>query len=265
MTIRVAPKLSEGGPPSGAIRLDQLVTRYLISIGVRDYQDFTIPELHHFSLLALYRVVKSRGLEEMDVESFWEWIRPNGKYSNVMLLPDTPEGRSYHAEQMARRLKDPSVEETVILHVNDVKSFIRKCFIRLLLEEIRGGSKQKKVLKNLAKKNAPAARRAVASGNDQPLDEFLQHSRMQRAESDLEAVRMIKHRVEASLDPVELKVIQLLFGGYKAKKVADLLGLEVKEVYQTQRTFTDRVKKMWYRFYGSPVDNTQAERKSRAG
>jgi hypothetical protein len=64
-TIQVAPKLSEGVAPSGSIRLDDLVKRYLVSIGAREFRFFTIPELSHFALLALYHVLRSRGLKDI--------------------------------------------------------------------------------------------------------------------------------------------------------------------------------------------------------
>lgn len=250
-TVRVAPKLSEGVAPSGSIRLDDLVKRYLVFIGARKFRNFTIPELFHFALLALYHVVRLRGLEGIDVETFWNWVRPNGIYSKVLLLPDTEEGRSYHFEQSARRLNDASVEETVVLHVDNVKLFTRTTFINLLLEEIRGKSKQTEIADEWVKENAPSIRRASGNGNDHALDEVLQDMRMKRVEADLAAVRLVKQRVEKTLDTTELRVIHLLLDGHKAQEVANVLGLDVKVVYKTQRVFTGRCKRVWSRLFGS--------------
>jgi hypothetical protein len=250
-TVRVAPKLSEGVAPSGSIRLDDLVKRYLVSIGAREFRFFTIPELSHFALLALYNVLRSRGLKDMDVEAFWKWARPNGTYSKVLLLPDTDEGQIYHLKQSTKRLNDTSVEETVVLQVDNVKQFTRKTFIRLLLQEINGGTKQKKIATKWVKQNTPSIRRVAGNRNDHALDEVLQDMRMKRVDADLEAVRLVKHRVEQTLDAAELRIIHLLFNGHKAQQVADVLGLDVKIVYKTQRAFTDRCKKLWIRLFGS--------------
>lgn len=251
VTVKVAPKLSEGCPPSGSIVLGDLVRRYLVFIGLKRFRSLSVPELQQFALLTLYRVIPKRGLEGMDVETFWKWLRPDGSFNRARLLPDTEEGHRYHAEQSEKRLRKESFEETVILHVDDVRRFMRKAFIRLILEDVRVNNIQKKVQDKLEEVNAPSMRRGTTgNGNYQALDEILRHMREQRVDANIEAVRFVVHLVEEKMRAQDLQIVHLLNDGNKPQDVADVLDLNVQEIYQTHRTYKSNCRKVWGRLFG---------------
>lgn len=252
MATEKTPKLAEGTPPSGSIILDELLRRYLVYIGLQEFRALTVQESLQFALLAIYRVVEKHGIEGMSVEDFWGWVSPGESYSCVRLLPDTVEGRAYHAEQSAKRQDYTGGEETVILRkVDNVKQFTRRVFINLILEEMRAEQKQKKICDRVQEKNSSSVRRGQ-SGEDghQPLDEMLQHMREQRDGADLEAVRLVRRRVEENMGADELRIIHMLIDGAPPQDVAAILDLKVQDIYKTYRAYKTKFSEMWHRLFG---------------
>jgi hypothetical protein len=232
--------------------LDELLRRYLVYIGLREFKTLSVQEVLQFALLAIYRVVDKHGLEGISVEDFWRWVSPGESYSCALLLPDTIEGRAYHAEQFARRQAGAGGEETVILRgIDDVKRFMRRVFINLINEEMRTDGKQRKIKTEVQEENSSSVRRGQSGGEGhQPLDEMLRHMRDQRDGAELEAVRLVMRRVEEKMDVSTRRIVHLLNDGNTPQEVAGILDLTVQDIYNTYRAYRTNCKKMWSRLFG---------------
>jgi DNA-directed RNA polymerase specialized sigma24 family protein len=254
MAIRkLAAKPSEGLPPSSSIVLDDLLRRYLISIGLKKYRSlFSILELQQFALLAVFYMVNDSGFENQTVEEFCTWVMPGKEYSQVRLLPDTEEGRLYEAEQLAKRQRKDSGEETVILrNVKHVKAYLRQAFLNLLMDELRNEKRQFDIESRLKGDKTSSVRRAATQSEDghQKLDEIHRHFRERREEAIDDATRVVIRNLEKRISQRNMNIIRLMLDGHKPSEVARMVKLDVKEVYKIQRDFLAKFRETWHRLF----------------
>lgn len=251
----LAPKLSEGMPPSSSIVLDVLLRRYLVSIGLKKYKSlFSVAELQQFALLAVFHAVNRNLFENITVDDFAAWVRPNEVYSHIRILPETDEGRQYAAGQLARRQKKLDGEQTVVLRgVENVKAYIAQIFIRIINKELGYDKKERDIRKRFEDTDPSCVRRA--SQNDegfQPLDLILRQLREQREGAEEEAVRFVVRSIQKRMTQTDMNIVDLLIvNGYTPREVARLCRVDVQNVYRIWRSFKTKFTVQWHRLFGN--------------
>jgi hypothetical protein len=251
----LAPKLSEGMPPSSSIVLDVLLRRYLVSIGLKKYKSlFSVAELQQFALLAVFHAVSKNLFENITVDDFAAWVRPNEVYSHIRILPETYEGRQYAASQLARRQKNLDGEETVVLRgVENVKAYIAQIFIRVINKELGYDKKERDIRKRVEETDPSCVRRASQTDQGfQPLDIILRQLREQREGAEEEAVRFVVKSIQKRMTQTDMNIVDLLIvNEYTPREVARLCRVDVENVYRIWRSFKTKFTVQWHRLFGN--------------
>jgi DNA-directed RNA polymerase specialized sigma24 family protein len=249
---KIAPNPITTSPPVGSIILDELLRRYLLSIGLSQFRDLSVTELKQYALLSIYRVMDKHRLEGINVEEFWDLIQPGTANGHIRLLPDTEEGHTYHTEQLKKKHGGEKNEETVLLRdIRNVKTFIRVVFINMIIEDKRAESRQEGIKTRVINEDASSVRRGQKrTEGHQPIDDVLRYMREQREEVELDAARLVMRRVQAKMKSEDLRIIKLLLEGYTPREVAHVLDLDVDIIYALHRGYRNSCKKVWDKLYG---------------
>src|SRR5947209_13293973 len=98
LTVTVKAKQSTRQKPNipvGSVYFDDLIQRYLVGIGLREFEFLTRQEITQFALLSIFRVTQRYELIGANKENFWASVMPDRKEAHVCLLPDTTEGQDF--------------------------------------------------------------------------------------------------------------------------------------------------------------------------
>jgi hypothetical protein len=165
--------------PIGAIYLDELILRYLVAIGLRQFgwpRSLTREEATQFAFLSFYRVYQSYALIKSDQKNFLDSVMSGVEVPKICLLPDTPEAQKY--------LKTSDEPSVLFYKVANVKGLIRKVFLNLIIDEIKNEKNQELVKEAITLQHAPLRRRLTKDGKYQSLETYAQNIHAQGQATD---------------------------------------------------------------------------------
>lgn len=203
----------EGKPPPGSIHFDDLIRRYLRTIGFKRFPTLTLLEVTRYALLTVFNTTQLHEPLDVDLETFWNRMLPEGSYAHVCLLPDTEEAHRYALQ---------SGEDTIILkEILDVRSYMARSFLRLIWEEVQPFGESEEGIEDVPFE-----------------DEKSQDSR-------LADMKLIRNQVYSTMKPHHVRVMKLLFDGHSRAEVADMTGMTVANVTKIKLGFKAKVKRRW--------------------
>jgi hypothetical protein len=203
----------EREPPSGSIYFDDLIRRYLRTVGFKQFPTLTLLEVTRYALLAVFNVTQVHRPIGIDLNTFWDLVLPEGSYAHICLLPDTEESRSYAAE---------SAKDAIILEgIKDVRFYITKTFLRLIWEEVK-----------------PTG--ASMEGNE---DTYPYDGEPQDGSSA--NMKRIRDKIYSTMSSRHLRVMQLLFDGHSRAEVAEMMSMTVENVTKIKLKFKAKAQRLW--------------------
>jgi hypothetical protein len=193
--------------PSGSAYVDEILQRYLPSIGSRQFH-LDSDTNKGYALQALFETIRKYGTDRSAAERLWDGVVRGAPYSHVLLLPNTESALQYQLV---------SAEQSMVLTVRAVRPTVREVFFNLILQDKRREKRRTKAEAEFVD-SKPFRRRKRAAKVEEAKSTSDKDG--QSLDAILDAFADIKHQHE--LKQVEY-CAQLAFEAMKNEKHVDVM------------------------------------------
>lgn len=226
--------------PVGGICFHDL-NRYLMAIGRRQFRNLSSDEIRQYVLTAMFDVGRkythvSSGRQVNDLQTFWEEIL-SGR-DHIALLPDSEEGREYHAKS--------GVDTILFSNVSDVKGFMRKTFLNQIFHDMKSDTKHARIKVQMYEDMTRSRNRCInqLSHTTISIDAFADHLDHIRKMTDVTSALEILARMRVK--PLHRAVFEKYFlEGCTTEEVSTLLRINQERARKIRARVKASFMKTW--------------------
>lgn len=120
--------------PTGSAYVDEILQRYLPSIGSRQFHLDTT-ENNEYALRAVFETIQKYGTDRFAAEKLWDGVARGAPHNHFLLLPNTESALQYQLV---------SAEKSMILTVRAVRPTVREVFFNLIRQDKRREKSRKR-------------------------------------------------------------------------------------------------------------------------